>query len=264
MDDATTGQVTADAAELYDRFFVPALFAQWPDRLLDLAGAGPGDSVLDVGCGTGVLARAALRRVGVAGAVTGVDVNEGMLAVAARSEPDVTWVRGRAEELPVPDDGVDRALCQFAMMFVEDPGAAVAEMARVVRPGGALCVATWAALPETPGYAAMVDLVREILGDGPARALEAPFVLGTADDVRAVLEPGLGPVDVTRLDGVARFPSLDAWVATDVRAWTLADLVDDEGLDELQRAARSRLVRFCDDSGRVEFPAPALAALARV
>jgi ubiquinone/menaquinone biosynthesis C-methylase UbiE len=61
MNDAMTGQVSPEAAELYERFFVPALFDQWPSQLLDLAGVGVGDRVLDIACGTGVLARAAKR-----------------------------------------------------------------------------------------------------------------------------------------------------------------------------------------------------------
>ena len=77
MDDATTGQVSAQAAEVYERFFVPALFDQWPERLMDLAQVAVGHRVLDVGCGTGVLARAAYDVVQPGGGVAGVDLNAG-------------------------------------------------------------------------------------------------------------------------------------------------------------------------------------------
>jgi ubiquinone/menaquinone biosynthesis C-methylase UbiE len=89
MDDAT-GQVSAAAAELYDELFVPALFSQWPPRLIELAGVSPGHRVLDIGCGTGVLTRAAYDAVQPGGHVTGLDPNEGMLAVARRNAPHVT------------------------------------------------------------------------------------------------------------------------------------------------------------------------------
>ncbi|MEQ6903440.1 methyltransferase domain-containing protein [Nocardioides sp. YIM 152588] len=262
-DDATTGQLTAEAAELYERFFVPALFDQWPGRLLDLAGVGPGDRVLDVACGTGVVARAARARVGAAGSVTGVDVNEGMLAVAAREGPEVAWLPGRAEALPVPSDSFDAVVCQFGLMFFTDPAAAVTEMARVVRPGGAVVVATWAGLPETPGYAAMVDLLDDLLGAAAAGALTAPFTVGTPDALAAAVGDPLDDLEVRRLDGVARFDSIDAWVTTDVRAWTLRDLIDDEQLATLLDHARVRLAGFCDADGRVAFPAPALVAVGR-
>lgn len=72
MTDATRGQVSGSAAEIYEAFFLPALFAQWPEHVLDAAGVGPGDHVLDVGTGTGVLARAASQRVGAEEEVIGL------------------------------------------------------------------------------------------------------------------------------------------------------------------------------------------------
>lgn len=89
-------QVSTDAAEVYESCFVPAIFGAWAGPVADAAGIRTGDKVLDVGCGTGVLAREALRRVGQEGQVVGVDLNEGMLAVAARTEPNIEWRRGDA------------------------------------------------------------------------------------------------------------------------------------------------------------------------
>src|SRR5262249_5729461 len=129
MSDAKTGQVSPEAAQLYERFFVPALFDQWPGQLLDLAGVGVGDEVLDVACGTGVLARAARARVAPTGTVTGLDLNEGMLAVAADAEPGVTWVQGSAESLPMPEDTFDAVFSLFGLMFFAEPRTAVGEMA---------------------------------------------------------------------------------------------------------------------------------------
>lgn len=260
--DAETGQVTLEAAQLYERFFVPALFDQWPRQLLELAGVGVGDQVLDVACGTGVLARAAQTRVGPTGTVTGLDINEGMLAVASREEPGVTWVPGRAEALPMNDATFDEVLCQFGLMFFADRGSAVGEMARVARPGGRVCVATWAELAESPGYSALVELLDDLVGREPADALAAPFVVGTEDELRAVMSTAFDQVVVHRLEGRARFPSIDDWVATDVRAWTLRDMIDDRQLEELRAAANMRLGGFCEPGGRVAFDAPALVAVA--
>lgn len=263
MNDAMTGQVSPEAAELYERFFVPALFDQWPSRLLDLAGVGVGDQVLDIACGTGVLARAAKPRVGPTGYVCGVDLNAGMLSVAARAEPGVYWVQGPAESLPVPDNSFNRVCCQFGLMFFSDRQAAVAEMARVVRTGGSVCVATWADLSETPGYAAMVELLDDLFGPEPAQALAAPFSIGTPSALHDTISTGFGKVDVRRLEGLARFPSIDAWVSTDVHAWTLRDMLDDDQFGELLAQARIRLREFSDPAGFVTFPAHALVAVTR-
>src|SRR5262245_18402472 len=95
-----TFQLTAEMAEAYEAQFVPAFFAQWAPRLLDAAAVRIGQRVLDVACGTGIVARLAASRVGDSGAVVGLDLNEAMLAVARRIRPDLTWRQGSAEALP--------------------------------------------------------------------------------------------------------------------------------------------------------------------
>ncbi len=264
--DAERGQVGATAAEIYDSFFVPALFAQFTVPVLDHAGVGPGEAVLDVGCGTGVLALAASERVGTDGSVVGLDPNDGMLAVASRTARHIQWQDGAAEQMPFGDAVFDHSISQFAAMFFVDRAAAVAEMDRVTASGGSLTLATWCALDRTPGYAAMVDLISRELGDEPADALRAPFVLGHADDVRTLLEAvaDRSLVRVTEVSGTARFASLADWVHTDVRGWTLADLVDDDAERTLLERAERELGAFVTPTGSVEFPAPAIVAAATI
>jgi SAM-dependent methyltransferase len=260
--DADRGAVTTAAAEVYEEFFVPALFAQWAQPMLDGAGVAGGDRVVDVGCGTGVLARAAARRAGPDGRVIGIDRNEAMLAVARRAPERVTWRAASAESLPLADDDVDRVVCQFMLMFADDRSQAVHEMARVLAPGGSLALATWAGLDTTPGYAEMVALVDEVVGAGAAEALLAPFALGTADLLRAELVDAFPEVEVQQVDGVACFDSIEAWVHTDVRGWTLSGMIDDATYAELLVAATTRMARFTGTAGQVRFPAPALIATA--
>ena len=258
----STGQVSTSAAEVYEDFFVPALFAQWVEPMLDAVDAQLGDRLLDIGTGTGVLARAALQRVGSAGSVVAVDPNEGMLAVAGRLAPRLNIRRGVAEQLPVIDDEMTCTTCQFALMFVQDRARAVNEMARVTRPGGRIAVATWASIEESPGYAAMVGLLDEVLGEWAADALRAPFCIGTADRLRGLLKASFADAVVEHRPGEARFASLDEWLHTDIRGWTLADDVDDEQFARLRARAGDRLSRFIGADGAVSFPAPALIATA--
>ena len=136
-------QVSGTAAEVYEQCFVPAIFGQWAPRLADAGAVAAGDRVLDVGCGTGVLARAAADRVTVDEQVTGVDINEGMLAVARRLRPRIDWRRGDATKLPLPDKSYDVVISQFALMYFADRRAALREMMRVLKPGGRLAVAVW-------------------------------------------------------------------------------------------------------------------------
>ncbi|MFK8024497.1 MAG: class I SAM-dependent methyltransferase, partial [Ilumatobacter sp.] len=226
--DAERGQVNDVAAQIYEDFFVPALFGQWPAVVLDVAGVSGGDHVLDVGCGTGVLARAAADRVGPAGAVEAVDVNEGMLAVARRGAAAVEWHVASAEKLPFESQTFERVVSQFALMFFADRATAVAEMVRVGRPGGTVTVATWARVEDSPGYAAMVELLDREIGRHAAEALLAPFTIGTEEQLARSMAGSFGDIEAGRHAGTARFESLAAWLHTDSRGWTAAHSVTDE------------------------------------
>lgn len=263
IDEAARGQVSPAAADVYETFFVPALFGQFPVRVLDAAGVGTGDRVLDVGCGTGIVAREARARVGPGPRVAGIDPNAGMLAVARRTDATIEWTDGRAEALPFDDASFDRTLSQFAAMFFTDARVAVDETRRVTAHAGTIALATWAGLDRSPGYEAMVALVDELLGGHCADALRAPFALGTEDRLRALVDRRGSDVRIVELAGTARFPSIAEWVRTEVRGWTLAELVDDAHEARLIEAAEHRLTGFVSASGAVAFPAPALLAIAR-
>jgi SAM-dependent methyltransferase len=252
------GQLNTAAAEVYEEFFVPALFREWPPRVVDAAAVSRGDRVLDVACGTGVLARAVATRVGPAGSVTGVDINDGMLAVARRVAPTIDWRHGRAEALPVDRDSFDAVVSQFGLMFFEDRTAAVREMMRALRRGGRLAVAVWGPLDETPGYAAMTELLQRLFGDDAANALRAPYNLGDGDELRSLFaEAGVTDAEVVTVEGTARFPSIASWVHTDVKGWTLADMIDDGQFRMLRAEAEAELLTFVAPDGTVSFAAPA-------
>lgn len=258
MTDSERGQVSTAAAEIYDAFFVPALFGQFPQRVLEHTGVGPGARVVDIGCGTGIVARAARERVGPNGGVVGVDPNEGMLAVARRSAPSIDWRCAGAESLPIDDRSFDHVVSQFAAMFFTDRVAAFEEMARVTVHGGIVTIVTWADLGRVPGYDAMVALIDDELGREAADALRAPFVLGDAEGVRRLLAPLGHDIRMDEIAGTARFASIADWVRTDVRGWTLADMVDDDGEAALIARAERELASFVSADGSVAFPAPAL------
>jgi SAM-dependent methyltransferase len=257
MDASQQGQVTRSAADIYEEFFVPALFAAWPGPVADAAGIGPGQKVLDVACGTGVLAREAASRVRPGGTVTGLDRNDGMLAVARRKAPEIEWRQGQAEALPFPDGRFDAVVSQFGLMFFEDRVLALAEMWRVLGPGGHLAVAVWDALERTPGYAAMTALLQRLFGEQTALALRAPYALSDPAALASLAAQAGIPAGVTTQGGTARFPSIEAWVHTDVKGWTLADLIDDAQYARLLSAAQAELGAFVQADGSVAFSAPA-------
>jgi ubiquinone/menaquinone biosynthesis C-methylase UbiE len=264
MADSERGQVTASAAEIYESFFVPALFQEWAGVMVDAVRIVPGDRVLDVACGTGVVARAAAERVGPTGAVVGLDLNEGMLAVARRKAPRLDWRQGHAEALPFEAAAFDAVTSQFALMFFEDRPAALAEMLRVLRPGGRLAVAVWDAVERSPGYAAVITLLERLFGRRVADALRAPFVLGDVAELRAlVAKAGIAGADIRTREGTARFPSIKAWMYTDVKGWTMAEMLDDAQLARLVQEAEQALSSYVSRDGTVAFAIPAHIVTAR-
>lgn len=243
---------------------LPALFAEWAGRVSDAAQLAPGQKVLDVACGTGVLACEAARRIEPGGAVGGLDRNDGMLAVARRKATCIDWHLGRAEALPFANGSFDAVVSQFGLMFFEDRGAALKEMWRTLRPGGMLAAAVWDTLEHTQGYDTMAALLKRLFGDRIANELRAPFVLGDVEALRSLFaQAGIMGVDISTHVGAARFSSIESWVQTDVKGWTLADLIDDAQYRLLLRKAETALQPYTLSDGAVAFDAPAHIATAR-
>jgi SAM-dependent methyltransferase len=257
MEATARGQVTRGAADVYEEFFVPALFHDWTARVSEAAGLKPGDRVLDVACGTGVLTREAWARIQPGGSLAGVDINDGMLAVARRRSPEIEWQQGPAESLPFGDGSFDAVVSQFGLMFFEDRVAALREMWRVLQPGGRLAVAVWDSLDNTPGYAAVTALLQRMFGDQVADGMRAPFNLGDTEILLPLFAAaGIPDARLSTMDGTARFPSIESWVHTDVKGWTLADLIDDVQYEALQQEAQRELKHFVQEDGTVTFRAP--------
>lgn len=108
-------------------------------RALERAGLAPGMRVVDVGFGTGLVAEQAIGIIGDAGLLTGVDPSMGMMRASALAG-QVRLLTGRAEHLPLPDDCADFVSMGYALRYLSDLGAAFAEIRRVLRPGGRVCL----------------------------------------------------------------------------------------------------------------------------
>ena len=146
--------IAGTPAEIYEQHMVPAIFVHWAPDLVKAAGVQPGGRALDVACGTGVVTRILAARVGPAGTVVGLDINPGMLAVArvAAPLPNIEWIEGSAISMTLPDATFDNVLCEQGLQFFPDKPAALAEMRRVLKPGGRLALSCWCSVEYMPGY----------------------------------------------------------------------------------------------------------------
>ena len=258
----TTLLARIEAATSYQEQLVPALMDEWAPRVVAAAGIRPGDRVLDVACGTGVLTRAAARATGPGGGVTGLDLDPGMLAVAARMTPTLRWQQGTAEALPFPDGSFDAVVSQFGLMFVPDPALALREMMRVLVPGGRLALAVWASLTETPAYAAEVSLVERLAGTAAADVLRAPFVLGETDLMTGLCrEAGIPGAGIALEQGRGRFSSIRSMVEVDLRGWLpiMGVVLEEPLIAAILRQADAALGPFVShEADGVTFASPAL------
>lgn len=254
----------------YERFLVAAVLDGWAADLVDTVGVSAGERVLDVGCGTGVVARHAAARVGPRGTVTGVDRNQSMLGVArelgGHLDPPVTWLEGDATALPVAAVSVDVALCQQVLQFVADPAAALAELHRVLVPGGRVGVSTCRPLAHQPGYTALLGAAARHLGDRAGAVLASVFALGDLHQVGGLVAAA-GFSDVHRRIELTTFrlPSAEALLTAETSSSPLGpatELVDGAAYDALVADVEAALAPHTDDDG-VIFPFETLVVTAR-
>lgn len=252
---AETFDLSLEQAHAYEDLFVPALFAQWVPTLLAHARVGQGQDVLDVACGTGVVARAAQRLVGASGRVCGIDLNPAMIGVARGVAPDLEWRVGDAADLPYPDDCFDAVTCQSALFFFPDPAQACAEMARVLRPGGTLALQTYAGVEDQPGYGPLVRTVVRHAGDEAGDLLGTYWSRGDLAELRTLLDTaGLTPTSTESVLGEVTFPTVDALVQTEIHATPLASRIDERVFLAIARDARSALAEYVTVRGDVRLP----------
>jgi SAM-dependent methyltransferase len=237
-----TYSLTESAAEFYEATFVPALFGPWAERLA--AVVAPGDRVLDVACGTGTVARAAAAR---PAAVTGVDRNDAMLAVARRLRPDLTWRTATAESLPFPDGAFDWALSQAALMFFDDRVAALREMARVA---GRVGLQVPGRLSHSPGYLALADVVTDHAGPAARDLLGSYFAVGEPARLRQLCaEAGLTIDSFETWMSATRLPDLETFLDAE-----LLPLGDEPSRPAIEAGARTALAPFLAADGSIAAP----------
>jgi ubiquinone/menaquinone biosynthesis C-methylase UbiE len=250
-----TFRLSAAAAEMYESQFVPALFAEWAPRLTDLAGVAPGQAVLDVACGTGIVARTVADLQRGKGRIVGLDLNEAMLAVARRVRPEIEWRRGDAVHLPFPEGSFDVALCQMAFMFFPDRAQVLKEMARVVTATGTVAFSVPSRLESQPAYAPFVEMAARHAGPEATGLLGTYFASGDLDELRRLVDAAGLRVAATRTHlGTVRCPSVDAFVATEVESTPLRERISDDVYACIREGAHEVLRPFTKPGGAAEIP----------
>lgn len=226
-------------ARSYERYMVPGLFAPWASHLVQAANPQPGEDVLDVACGTGIVARRIAPRVGSQGRVAGLDLDPDKIDVARlaaeREGLAIEWHTGPAEQLPFPDGNFDLVLCQFGLMFFADRHAALTEMHRVLRKDGRILVSVWQELERDPFYQVLDEVSRHYLGKS---SVEAVFSLGDTHELRKLLtDAGFQKVEIEPVSITTRFSNPQEFLTWEIEV----DPADAPALQGLDREAQKAI-----------------------
>ncbi len=249
MHEGSGFQVSSNAAKLYEQYAVPYVLGPWAPELVEVAALGRGERVLDVACGTGVVARLAAPRVGPTGQVTGIDLNAGMLAVArtlpAPPGATIVWVERSATALGLPDASIDVILCQQGLQFFPDKLAALREMHRVLVPGGRVLLSVWKSAG--PYNIAVGDALEQHVDTQTATKYRASRVVPNAEELhRLFVKAGFRHVHIRPSTMTIRLPPIEVFVLRHLSASPVAGAV--AALTEKERAALASQVSAALDA----------------
>ncbi len=253
--------------QLYERHLAGPLFGPWAQMLVEDTAVAAGECVLDVACGTGIVARLAREPAGPAGKVVGVDVSAQMLEVARSRAPDIDWRAGDAAALPLREaERFQVVACQQGLQFIADRATALREMRRALAPGGCLAVSTWRADDEMPLLRELRRVAERHLGP----IVDKRHGLGEPAALEALLRvAGLREVRVKIVSHTIRFPPQSPFLRLNAMALVgmshAARSLDDARREALIAAIVADSAAIASpfmDAGALAFEARASVALA--
>jgi ubiquinone/menaquinone biosynthesis C-methylase UbiE len=231
------GTYSENAAENYERFFVPAIGRPVARDLIETAELVSGERVLDVACGTGIVARLAAETLNETGTVAGLDVNPGMLAVARKLADEnvgIHWYEANAEAIPLPDGSFDVVLCQMGLQFMPSRVSALQEMRRVLAAGGRMVLNVPG--PTPPLFEIFAEALTKHINRDAAPLVQAVFSLNDVDEIRQLArDAGFGQVDASKKTKSLNLPPASDFMWQYIHSTPLATAIA-EGTDEQQRA----------------------------
>ena len=263
-------QLEGSSAEAYEKYLATA-FSRWAGQLTAMAGIREGDRVLDVACGTGIVARHAARCAGASGRVAGLDINDDMLdvarAVSAGVAPAIDWRRGNAADLPFPAASFDAICCEQGLQFFSDPVQALREMRRVAAPGASVAVSVCRPIRFAPAYLALAEALDRHVGASAGAIMRAPFPSWDVGQFRALFDAAsFDTVHVAIVIDALRYSTTAEFLRQEASSSPLAPTVGAltvETRDAIVRDLDAALSDYLDDDG-VVCGVEAHVALARV
>ena len=251
---------------------VRANLDKWNPHLLAAAAPRPGERVLDVACGDGEPALTLARAVAPTGRVLGVDLSERMVDVAREraKEANVQNVDFQvmdAEKLELADRAYDLVTCRFGLQIVTDPDAVIAELLRVLKPGGRLVATVWGPAERCPALHAIVGPMLEFAEPDETGYLPTPYEMGGPDELVDILrKAGFADAREERFTHAWEFRDVDAYFESTLKGTPIGHSLSEEDeatQKEVLRKTRENLRAWTRADGSVALPAEAVVVSAR-
>lgn len=258
MSEPIQWQMNSTGPEAYERYIVPAWMGEWAQALVDYSDVKSGERVLDVACGTGIVARKVACLVGPKGKVAGLDANEGMLRAARQfAEREnirgIEWHLNDASRMPFKHAEYDVVLCQQGLQFFSDKPAALREMARVLAPGGRCAISVWTSLYHNPFMAILTDAIENYLDTDSTAFFHTAYSLSSREELRALLSTaGFRDIHVRSEVKMVRYPSIEEYLPRFLSVFPIADSIS--AMPEADRAEMFQRIsealrEYTDDDG---------------
>ena len=255
MSERSGYQISDDAAKAREQYSVRYFIGPWTPGLVAMAALQAGERVLDLACGSGLVARLAASEVGSTGRVTGLDVNEAMLAVARSLPPPagapITWVQASAEAMDLSDASVDVILCQQGFQFFPDKPAALREMHRVLAPSGRLLFSVWKS-PSPYNVAVSEALERHVGLEAAKKFRSSRLVPDESTLDRMLVEAGFRGVKVRPSAMMVRLPPMESFLLGHLSGMPIAEAVaavSDDRRAALVADVKAALQPYADRDG---------------
>ncbi len=257
MNEKSGWQLCEDGPDAYEKYIVPAFSGAWAQDIVNRAALRNGDRILDVGCGTGIVSRYAVKALGQSGHITGIDINEIVLKKAREICPPnvspIEWKQGDVTDLPFSDTMFDVVLCQQGLQYFSDRPRALNEINRVLVNQGRVFFSVWRPIEYFPFYSALHSALEHYVSAKAASILASAFTLGESTRLRTLFEnAGFKNIDICLTVRQMRYSPLDEFLIGGFVASPFTDdiLALEESIrEEMLQTIKKSISDYIDDHG---------------
>lgn len=254
-------QLNNDGPEAYEKYIVPAFSGSWARDIVSRAQLRKGNRVLDVGCGSGIVARYAYIELGERSCVAGIDTNKGMLKKACEiAHPKISsikWILAHINKIPFKDDIFDVIFCQQCLQFLPDRHRSLAEIRRVLAGRGSIYFSVWRSIDNFPFYTALYKALETYVNKEAASILMSAFTLGDSQKLRELFkDTGFTNIDITLVIKNMCFSPFDEFLIGGIAASPFSNdifALSEKKRDEMFQMIRDSLSYYIHNRG---FAAP--------